>query len=361
MIVARSPLRISFGGGGTDLPAYYERYGGLVVSAAIGAACHAQITPRRGRGVVIESKDYQQTIAVPCQGPVTVQEPLPLQRAVLAWFEAQGLRPEGIQLTVWADVPPGSGLGSSSAMTAALVCAIARHVRLPLTQRMVAGIACEIEIDLLGRPIGRQDQYASALGGLNRIAFSRDGVDVTPVPLSPAARRSLQEHLLLVSTRRTRDSASVLRAQRDASGTDGDVTRRLHRIRSLAEAMCDALLAGDLPSFGALLDESWQLKRGLASGVTSDEIDRWYEIARRGGAYGGKISGAGGGGFFLFCVPPRQRQRVITALQEEGLEPFPVTFDDRGCMARDEMVVVAPRSRPSLKGFLHEAANASQL
>jgi len=267
--------------------------------------------------------------------------------------------PDGVRIAMRADVPPGSGLGSSSAMTVALVSAIASHVCLPLTPRMAAEIACEIEIDLLDRPIGRQDQYASALGGLNTITFSPDGVMVTPVPVPPSTRQALQGHLLLVSTRRTRDSATVLGAQRAASGSDGEVTRRLHRIKELAASMAAAILARDLPEFGALLHESWELKRGLAQGVSTTEIDRWYQIARERGAYGGKIAGAGGGGFFLFCVPPDRRAEVISGLRAAGLAPLPFAFDNQGCTVCDDPVAGAGRSRTriAVKGPAHETAN----
>ena len=359
MISVRSPLRISFGGGGTDLPAYYERFGGMVLSAAISPACHVSLVPYAGTGVVLQSRDFGVSVTVPSRPQVVIREPLSLPRAVLSWFAERGLCPDGVRIATRADVPPGSGLGSSSAMTVALVSAVASHVSLPLTPRMAAEIACEIEIDLLGRPIGRQDQYASALGGLNTITFSPDGVVVTPVPVTPATRQALQDHLLLVSTRRTRDSAKVLRAQRAASGIDGEVTRRLHCIKELAAAMEASLLAGDMPEFGALLHESWQLKRGLTQGVSSTEIDCWYRIARERGAYGGKIAGAGGGGFFLFCVPPDRRTEVIRGLRGAGLAPLPFDFDDQGCTVRDDAVAAGARSRTKItvKGPMHETAN----
>jgi D-glycero-alpha-D-manno-heptose-7-phosphate kinase len=177
--------------------------------------------------------------------------------------------------------------------------------------------------------------------------------------MPPATRQALQDHLLLVSTCRTRDSSHVLQAQRAATGTDGEVTRRLHRIKELAAAMAAALLAGDLPEFGALLHESWQLKRGLAQGVSSSEIDHWYQIARDRGAYGGKIAGAGGGGFFLFCVPPDRRADVTLGLRGAGLAPLPFAFDDQGCIVRDGPVAGAThsRSRFTRKGPAHETAN----
>ncbi|MBA3449718.1 MAG: GHMP kinase [Chloroflexia bacterium] len=359
MIVARAPLRISFGGGGTDLPAYADRFGGMVVSAAIDPACHASIVPHEGSGVVVQSHDYDLTIEIPFRRQVAIHEPLSLPRAVVAWFAVRGLFPSGIRITLRADVPPGSGLGSSSAMTVAVVRAIARHVALPLTQRMAAEIACEIEIDLLCRPIGRQDHFASAFGGLNTLTFSREEVAVAPMAMSAPAEQVLHDHLLLVSTRRTRDSAAVLRDQRAASGSDGDVTRRLHRLKELASAMRVTLLLGDLPGFGALLHESWQLKRGLAQGVSSREIDHWYDVALCGGAYGGKIAGAGGGGFFLFCVSPDRRANVIADLQAAGLTLFPFRFDHQGSIAWATEPVRATSYRSVVEGFVHETASAS--
>jgi D-glycero-alpha-D-manno-heptose-7-phosphate kinase len=242
-------------------------------------------------------------------------------------------------------------------MTVALVAAIARHVSLPLTQEMLAVIACEIEIDLMQRPIGRQDQYASAIGGINTLTFERTGVAIEPLALRPGLDELLLDHLLLVSTRRTRDSATVLRSQRAASATDSDVTLRLHRIKELATGMREALIHDDLVRFGALLDESWHFKRGLARGVSSPAIDRWYGIARQCGAYGGKITGAGGGGFFLFCVPPERRQHVIAGLHKAGLRPLSFTFDHVGCVVQDGASLSHFDSRLSRKGNHYETAN----
>ncbi|MDQ2652917.1 MAG: GHMP kinase [Chloroflexota bacterium] len=356
MIVAHAPLRLSFGGGGTDLPAYYERYGGLVVSSAIGAACHVRLEQHTGNDVVIHSLDYQKSMVVPAREAVTLEEPLSLPRAVLQWFEQVTRRPSGITITMEADVPPGSGLGSSSAMTVALVTAIARHLRIPMLKNEIAAAACEIEIDILGHPIGRQDQYASALGGINMLTFSPGNVDVKPLNLPAGIERSLQDHLLLLSTQRTRDSASVLQEQRKASRSDGEVIARLHRIKSLAQRMADALQDGDIAGFGGLLDESWQLKRKLATGVTSADIDRWYALAQELGAYGGKIAGAGGGGFLLLCVPVASRSTVSRALQREGLRPLEVTFDHYGCCAGKETTGVSRRGDRALKREMQNAA-----
>ncbi|MFN8589862.1 MAG: hypothetical protein U0031_00280 [Thermomicrobiales bacterium] len=330
MIAGRAPLRISFGGGGTDLPAYYERFGGQVLSAAITPACHVHLSRWRGSGVLLVSSDFDCSEKVAWGRTVDIGGPLSLPRAVLSWFATRALLPSGIRLDLSADVPPGSGLGSSSAMTVALVTTLAHHVALPISAERAAEIACEIEIDMLQQPIGRQDQYAAALGGINTLVFTPDGVEVEPLSLSPEIEQRLEDHLMLMSTRRTRDSASVLTAQRAATGVDEEVTRRLHALKGIATAMREALVRGDIPAFGALLDEGWQLKRGLASGVSSADIDHWYALAREAGAYGGKISGAGGGGFFLFCIAPERRGRLVSALRRAGLTPFPFAFDRQG-------------------------------
>ena len=252
---------------------------------------------------MLQSRDFGLTVTVPSRRPVVIREPLSLPRAVLTWFDERGLFPDGVRIVTRADVPPGSGFGSSSAMTIALVSAIASHVSLPLTPQMAAEIACEIEIDLLDRPIGRQDQYASALGGLNTIAFSPDGVVVTPLSLTPRAPTGAPG-----SPPPDFDAPDPRLGQ----GVTGAACRVGQRRRSHAPPASHqgagsshggGALAGDLPGFGMLLHDSWQLKRGLAKGVSSTEIDRWYQIAQERGAYGGKIAGAGGGGFFLFCVP----------------------------------------------------------
>jgi D-glycero-alpha-D-manno-heptose-7-phosphate kinase len=309
-----------------------------------------------GNDVLIRSRDYQTSTVVPAREAVAMETPLSLPRAVLQWFEEVARRPSGIVITMEADVPPGSGLGSSSAMTVALVSAIARRLRMPMRKCEIAAAACEIEIDILGHPIGRQDQYASALGGLNILTFSPGSVEVQPLNLPAGIERSLQDHLLLLSTRRTRDSASVLQEQRTASRSDNDVIARLHRIKSLARGMADALQAGDIAGFGGLLDESWQLKRKLASGVTSADIDRWYAMAQELGAYGGKIAGAGGGGFLLLCVPVASRATVSRALQREGLRPLEVTFDHLGCRAETEMLGISRRGVRAVKREMPDAA-----
>jgi D-glycero-alpha-D-manno-heptose-7-phosphate kinase len=352
MIAARAPLRISFAGGGTDLAAYYERFGGMVLSTAITRACHVAIRPTANDGIVLSSDDYRVTVALPLDRPIALEEPLSLLRAALRWFQDRGFPLPGVRISTNAEAPPGSGLGSSSAMIVALVAALARYLDYPVTPAMLADIACEVEIGLLGRPIGRQDHVAAAMGGLNTLIFTPDGVTIAPLALSRGTERALADHLLLFSTRRTHDSAALLQAQRDATGIDADVTGRLHRIKQLALAAREALLTDDLPGFGDILHEGWQLKRGLAKGVSTEDIDTWYALARDSGAYGGKICGAGGGGFFLFCVPPHRHAVVCARLEQAGLTRFSFALDRHGATASGGLAPLCARSALSEKGSL---------
>lgn len=324
------------------------------------AACHVQIAPRPGPGVLLRSRDYRRDVLLLAGESVALEEPLSLPRAALAWFAARGQRASGITITTASDVAPGSGLGSSSAMTVALLAALACHFRQPMSPRELAAAACEVEIDLLSRPIGRQDQYASALGGLNTLAFTAGGVEANSLALLPAHERALQSSLLLFATGRTRDSASVLGAQRAASRTDAEVIARLHQLKAIAHEVAAALRAGDIAGFGALLDASWRLKRGLAAGVTSADIDHWYALARELGAYGGKIAGAGGGGHLLLCAPPGRRAAISAALQRAGLRPVSVTFDHGGVRATPDLREDDWRGPRAWKREIPDAAVLSQ-
>lgn len=330
-IVARAPLRISFGGGGTDLAAYYERHEGLVVSTAITRYCTVVVADAPERGVRIASVDYGiEEVCAPGQ-PVRVGEPLVLPKAVLEWFVSRGHLPSGgFTLHLSSEVPPGTGLGSSSAMTVALIHALAARARLVPDAATVADLASWIEIDRLGMPIGKQDQYASAYGGLNQIAFRADGVTVRPLVLAAPTRAALDERLLLFSTGQSRDSAAILGQQRRASGTDAATIARLGRLKGLAREMVAALNGADLDAFGRLLDIAWREKRGLSARVSSAAIDRWYEAALAAGALGGKITGAGGGGFLLLYCPPGAAATVRTVLLREGLRELPFAFDQDG-------------------------------
>jgi len=291
--------------------------------------------PSSETGISIISADYQTAEQLPHDQPIEVREPLALPKAALAAFadacaDAGGLRAGGMQLVLAADVPPGTGLGSSSAMAVALARALAEHTGLPLDAGRTAELACQAEIERLGLPIGKQDQYASAFGGLNSIAFTSDGVRVTPLMLSDAALDALASRLLLFATGDTRSSASILHGQRADTRDNPAVVERLHRLKALAIEMRDALMAEDFDGFGALLDHAWREKRGLSAAISSSAIDAAYAAARAAGAYGGKITGAGGGGFLLLYAPPRRRAAVHAAMAARGLRELTFSFDHTG-------------------------------
>jgi D-glycero-alpha-D-manno-heptose-7-phosphate kinase len=325
-VTARAPARVSFGGGGTDLAAYYAPHGGLVVSAAIARYATVTVAPAADGATRIHSADYGLSVACPPGERFPVAPPLALPKAAVAWFAGRGWLREGVELWLTAEAPPGGGLGSSSAMAVALARALAGYCGLALSNTEIAELACWIEIERLEMPIGKQDQYASAYGGLNELTFSAAGVCVRPLPLAPQLLAQLDRRLLLFATGRARDSADVLRGQRADSAANPAVIARLDRLKALAAAMRDALLAGDLDGFGALLDAGWQEKRCLSTRISAPDIDAWYATARAAGALGGKLTGAGAGGhLLLYCSPARQPD-LRAALTAQGLRELPFTF-----------------------------------
>lgn len=330
MVIVRAPVRVSFGGGGTDIATYYAAHGGFVVSAAITRYCSVMAHRPADGGVRITSADYDITEGWQRGEIPKVQEPLSLPKAAIARFAGHGPRSTGIDLFLASEVPPGTGLGSSSAMAAALVRAMSAYTGLAMDAGTVADIACSLEIDYLGMPIGKQDQYAAAFGGLNMIEFSTRGVVVTPLGLPLDVMSALADRLFLFATGTRRNSASILSKQRKASASDPAVVQSLHRIKALAYEMCETLGREDLDGFGVLLDRGWREKRALSKSISSGEIDAWYLAAREAGALGGKITGAGGGGFMLLYVPPERQDAVRAVMSERGLSELTFDFDLHG-------------------------------
>lgn len=336
MIIARAPVRISFGGGGTDLAAYYERFGGFVVSAAISHHCHVIAREPSDGKIRISSADYGvfETLE-PRRAPAAVGT-LALPRATLAHFWGRGLSRRGVELALAADVPPGTGLGSSSAMAVAICHALAAYTGAPQGTAELAESACAVEIERLRMPIGRQDQYASAFGGLNALHFSTHGVTVEPLAITAAATAALSERLLLFSTGLRRHSAGILRRQQADSLANQVTIATLHRLKELAQAMRAALESDDLDGFGQLLDTAWQAKRRLSSGITTNTIDSWYAAAREAGALGGKITGAGGGGYLLLYCPPAHHPELRAVMADHSLRELPFDFDNQGAHVREQ-------------------------
>ncbi len=355
MVIVRAPVRVSFGGGGTDLAAYYAHFGGLVVSTAITRYCSAVVCPSVDGSIRIHSADYRTWEMYPRGEIPQVEGILSLPKAAIARFADLGLRKKGVDLYLFSEVPPGSGLGSSSAMAVALVRALAAHLGLLLSAMEVAELACSLEIELLRMPIGKQDQYASACGGLNTITFTANGVYVEPLVLRKNVLASLQSSLLLFSTGQTHNSASVLDQQRRDTQTKPEVIRSLHQIKLLALEMREALLAGNLERFGRLLDLGWQEKRRLSKNVSTTAIDCYYETARGAGALGGKIVGAGGGGYLLLYCPIHGQRRLRESMTELGLVEMLFDFDFAGVQ-----VITDALTQEERMSFSSETSSSSQ-
>lgn len=330
MVIVRAPFRISFGGGGTDLAAFYSRFGGFVVSAAITRYCYVVANQSPDGGIHINSADYRvcETYA---RGELPAAEgQLALAKAAIAYFADHGLLERGVNLFLASEVLPGTGLGSSSAMTVALVRALATHLHIPIGTIEAAELACWLEIEHLGMPIGKQDQYASACGGLNAIEFTDSGVRVLPLDLPADVITTLSSRLLLFSIGQTHNSAAILRQQQADTQTKPRVIESLHRIKALARNMREALSAEDLDPFGQLLDLSWREKRSLSKKISTAAIDHYYHAAREAGALGGKIVGAGGGGFLLLYCTAHCQEAVRETMARCGLREMTFDFDFAG-------------------------------
>ena len=327
MEISRAPLRISLAGGGTDLPAYYERYGGLVISTTIDKFVYSHVRANGRGSVQITSADYQTFYRHDFGKPMRWDGDLALPRAVLHEFDIES----GLSVFLASEVPPGTGLGSSSTVAVALIQSIARHLRKNLSRQDIAELACKIELDKLGAPIGKQDQFAAAYGGLNAITFTRDGVYVEPIRVPPGTLEQLDRRLLLFFSGTARNSATILREQQRATSQRNDHTvERLHRIKAAAVACRSCLESGDLDGIGMLLDEGWRLKRHLVAGITNQRIDEAYAVAQAHGATGGKITGAGGGGFLLLYCHEAHHDTLTIALEQLGLRRMDFNFEGAG-------------------------------
>jgi D-glycero-alpha-D-manno-heptose-7-phosphate kinase len=329
MLIARAPLRLSLAGGGTDMEAYYSKYGGAVVSTTIDKYFYVILTPSDKPNIQVSSSDYQTFYRHRVGDDRSWDGDLRLPKAIINHF---GIR-TGLSVFLASQVPPGTGLGSSSTVAVALVKAMALLNGERLTRKEVAEIACEIEIGKLGMPIGKQDQYAAAHGGLNFVQFSSDGVTVEPIELAPESLADLEARLLLFYTGRPRDSAKILNEQkRNSERNRATVIEALHVIKATAIAMRQALLDGEIARVGQLLHQSWIAKKQLARGISDPWIDQWYDAAIASGAVGGKIAGAGGGGFLVLYCEPEHHQSVTEALEAEDLVPMDFRFESGGAM-----------------------------
>jgi D-glycero-alpha-D-manno-heptose-7-phosphate kinase len=329
MLIVRSPVRISFGGGGTDLPSYYERFGGAVLSAAINKHFYTVLEKRGDGKVQIISADlrtvetWQDIARMDIRGNA-----LEIPLAVLKEFG----RDVSVNLFLASEIPPGTGLGSSASVCVNLTKMLAAYNHISLSKYELAERAFHVARNVLGRPVGKQDEYASAFGGLNFISFHQDGTThVEPLNLEPDLVRELQSSLLLFFTGASHHSWTILKEQEESTRrTEGGTVDYLHEIRKLAEPMKASLLAGELRQFGLLLHEGWEIKKRLSSRISNEQINEMYEAALRSGAVGGKITGAGGGGFLLLFCQKGCQQNVRESLVALGAREMGFEFDFQG-------------------------------
>lgn len=331
MLIARTPVRISFGGGGTDLPAYYERYGGAVLSAAIDKYFYTILSARTDGRIQVVSSDLRVVETWSDISRMSIDDSGSALEIPLAVLKDLG-REVAIDLFLASDIPPGTGLGSSASVCVNVLQALAAYLNTRLSKQELSEKAFHIAARVLGKPVGKQDEYAAAFGGLNYITFSPDGsATVEPLPLETDLVAALQRRLMLFFTGATHDSWAILREQEAASArSEGPAVASLHHIRDLAAAMRAALLDGDLSGFGELLHDGWEHKKKLSGRISNPAIDRLYSLARRYGAAGGKITGAGGGGFLLLYCEEEHQPALREVFAAEGIEEMRFGFDTCG-------------------------------
>lgn len=318
MIISQTPLRMSFVGGGSDLPAFYRRHGGAVLSTAIDKYVYVSVNRKFDGGIRLA---YSKTEEV--QSIDHIEHEL-----VRAAFAMQGMR-GGVEITTTADIPSrGTGLGSSSTFTVGLLNVLSAYQGRHVAAEELARSSCEIEIDRCGQPIGKQDQYAAAYGGLNLIEFRPDdSVSVTPVIMRRDLRDLLEQRIIVFYTGITRSASAILATQSAETDRDSRKQAALKRMVELTYVLRDELGRGNIDSFGHILDENWALKKSLTVGISSEDIDSWYERALGAGALGGKLLGAGQGGFMMFYAPRERHEDIANAV---GLRQVHFGFEPLG-------------------------------
>ncbi len=327
-IRSRAPLRISFGGGGTDIEPYLSEKGGVVLSTTINRFSFGTLEPRSDQEIQIESLDVEMFSKFLASQKLVFDGKLDLVKAVLK--KLKGWK-QGFSLFLHSDAPPGSGLGSSSTMVVTLLGLFRQWLNLHWDNYDLANLAYEIERIDLGIRGGKQDQYAAVFGGFNFIEFYHDATIVNPLRIAPQILNELEYHLLLCYTGKTRLSGNII-----ASQVEGYLQKKESSLQALDELkaitiyMKNALLQGKLNLFGELLHEAWMNKKQLAGAITNEKIDTLYHLAKSKGALGGKILGAGGGGYLLLYCPYNRRHLILAELEKMGVQATPFSFDTQG-------------------------------
>jgi D-glycero-alpha-D-manno-heptose-7-phosphate kinase len=320
MIITRSPLRITLGGGGTDLPSYYQDHEGFLIAAAIDKYVYVTVMRPFVEGIFLKYSELEQVNSVEEVKHRIIREALRMQN----------LRTPQVEITTLADIPAGTGLGSSGSFTTALLKALHAHRRHLLHPQELAELACHVEIDRLGEPIGKQDQYIAAYGGLTCFTFHKDhSVTAVPLNVSMDTLFDLEDNTLLFFTGYSRSASGILKDQKDKTqSSDSDMLKNLHFVKELGYRSKEALESGNPVQFGELMHEHWEHKKRRSGGMSNPKIDEWYELGLKNGAVGGKLVGAGGGGFLMFYASDRNKLRH--AMARAGLEEVRFGFDFEG-------------------------------
>lgn len=320
MIIARSPLRITLGGGGTDLASYYEDHEGFLIAAAIDKYVYVTVMRPFTEGIYLKYSQLEHVEKI-----AEVKHPI-----IREALELMEFRTPQVEITTLADIPAGTGLGSSGSFTTALMKALYTHRKRHIHQEELAELACHIEIDRLGEPIGKQDQYIAAVGGLTCFTFHRDGsVTAVPLKISMETMFDLEDNLLLFFTGFSRSASGILKDQKVKSQeNNAEMLANLHYVKELGLRSRVALESGDTKLFGELMHEHWEHKKRRSGGMSNPKIDEWYNLGMNNGATGGKLVGAGGGGFLMFMA--KDRNRLRQAMSSAGLEEVRFKFDFEG-------------------------------
>jgi D-glycero-alpha-D-manno-heptose-7-phosphate kinase len=321
MIITRSPLRISLGGGGTDLPSYYERFGGFLVAAAIDKYVYITVHETFVPELIVKYSKLER-----------VAEASQLEHPIIREaFALLGMDGRSLEVTSMADIPAGTGLGSSGSFTTALLKALHAHRKHLIHPAELAAQACDIEINRLKEPVGKQDQYIAAFGGITCFEFLPDGaVKAWPAKISEETLYNLEDNLLMFFTGYSRSASAILKDQHEKSRQDDKaMLENLHWVKDIGWQSKEALERGDLRQFAALMDAHWQRKKERSGAMSNSNINRWYDLARANGALGGKLIGAGGGGFLAFYAE-EDKARLRHVLRQEGLKEVRFRFDFEG-------------------------------
>jgi D-glycero-alpha-D-manno-heptose-7-phosphate kinase len=320
LIIARSPLRISLGGGGTDLPSYYREHEGFLIAAAIDKYVYVTINRPFNEGIYLKYSEIEYVKTIDEVSHNIIREALKLEN----------LNTPQVEISSIADLPSGTGLGSSGSFTTALLKALYAYRHRHINPEELAELACSIEIDRLQEPIGKQDQYIASVGGITCFAFHKDNsVTFAPLKISRETFHALEDNLLLFFTGFSRSASEILKDQHIKSQkNDVDMLNNLHFVKEIGYLSKDALESGNTDKFGELMHQHWEHKKKRSGGMSNQDIDTWYETALKNGAIGGKVVGAGGGGFLMFMANDATKLR--SAMTKAGLQEVRFKFDFEG-------------------------------